>query len=192
MPRALLIGDSISNGYTSTVRLLLAGKANLHRIPASVGTVDLLAHLDAWLGTGRWDVIHFNCGLHDFPFTDRTRTRHRVPADAYAANLEAIVRKLQSTGAVLIWASTTPVPEGDPVGRRNEDALEYNRIAERIMVKHGIDVDDLYAFVAGRAGLQRPANVHFTREGSEVLGRQVAASVRSALEEVARRSRRAR
>ena len=33
LPRVLLIGDSISIGYTMTVRQELAGKANVHRIP---------------------------------------------------------------------------------------------------------------------------------------------------------------
>ena len=33
LPRILLIGDSISIGYTPATRKLLAGKANVHRIP---------------------------------------------------------------------------------------------------------------------------------------------------------------
>ena len=180
LPRVLLIGDSISNGYTSTVRRLLKGKANVHRIPESVGTRDLLSHLDQWLGAQHWDVIHFNCGLHDFAFSEGART-HRVPAPAYAENLRTIVRRLKSTGAVLIWASTTPVPEGDRAGRRNEDALEYNRIAASIMDETGVKINDLYSLVAAHGGgLQRPANVHFTREGSEYLGKHVAAKVENA------------
>ncbi len=34
LPRVLLIGDSISIGYTLQVRELLKGKANVHRIPS--------------------------------------------------------------------------------------------------------------------------------------------------------------
>ena len=37
LPRVLLIGDSISIGYTLEVRKLLAGKANLHRIAENGG-----------------------------------------------------------------------------------------------------------------------------------------------------------
>ena len=66
LPRVLLIGDSISIGYTIPTRELLAGKANLHRIPANGGpTINGLKSLDAWLGNAKWDVIHFNWGLHD-------------------------------------------------------------------------------------------------------------------------------
>jgi len=58
LPRVLLIGDSISIGYTVPVREMLKGKANVHRIPANGGpTTNGLAHIDEWLGEGRWDLI---------------------------------------------------------------------------------------------------------------------------------------
>ena len=37
LPRVLLIGDSVSRGYTQAVRRALAGKANVHRAPANCG-----------------------------------------------------------------------------------------------------------------------------------------------------------
>src|SRR5438270_12669603 len=71
LPRVLLIGDSISIGYTEPVRALLAGKANVHRIPTNgAHTGNGLQNLDAWLGTSRWAVIHFNFGLHDLRYMD--------------------------------------------------------------------------------------------------------------------------
>ena len=61
LPRVLLIGDSISIGYTLPTRALLAGKANVHRILTNGGpTPNGLEHLTEWLGSGKWDVIHFN------------------------------------------------------------------------------------------------------------------------------------
>ena len=63
LPRVLLIGDSISIGYTLATREFLKGKANLHRIPTNGGpTTKGLASIEAWLGKGKWDVIHFNWG----------------------------------------------------------------------------------------------------------------------------------
>src|SRR5436305_496918 len=60
LPRVLLIGDSISIGYTVPTRKLLQGKANVHRIPENGGpTSNGLAKLDKWLGDGKWEVIHF-------------------------------------------------------------------------------------------------------------------------------------
>src|SRR5438093_8938340 len=69
LPRVLLIGDSISIGYTVPVRELLKGKANVHRpLTNCEATVRGLRDLDKWLGSGKWDVIHFNWGLHDLKY----------------------------------------------------------------------------------------------------------------------------
>ncbi len=69
LPRILVIGDSISIGYTLPTRALLKGKANLHRIPTNGGpTTKGLAEIDKWLGKSKWDLIHFNWGLHDLKY----------------------------------------------------------------------------------------------------------------------------
>ena len=66
LPRVLLIGDSVSIGYTLKVREKLKGKANVHRIPQNGGATEVgLANMKKWLRDEKWDVIHFNFGLHD-------------------------------------------------------------------------------------------------------------------------------
>ena len=66
LPRVLLIGDSVSRGYTQAVRTILAGKANVHRAPANCGPAEKgMKNIEVWLGDGRWDLIHFNFGIHD-------------------------------------------------------------------------------------------------------------------------------
>src|SRR5436190_1240007 len=109
LPRVLIIGDSISIGYTVTVRKELAGTANVHRIPENgADTANGLKKLDDWLGDSHWDLIHFNWGLHDLKVTpDGGR---QVPLEIYEKNLEALAARLNKTGARLIWATTTPVP----------------------------------------------------------------------------------
>ncbi|MGC9320467.1 MAG: SGNH/GDSL hydrolase family protein, partial [Armatimonadota bacterium] len=101
----------------------------------------------------------------------------------YEGNLEELVVRLKQTGAELIWATTTPVP--DPVDgpfRRPEDVLHYNSVARAIMREHSIMVDDLYEFALPQLDkIQRPRDVHFTEKGYEVLARQVAAAIREAL-----------
>jgi hypothetical protein len=75
LPRVLLIGDSVSRGYTQAVRTALAGKANVHRAPANCGpTASGIKNIEVWLGDGKWDVIHFNFGIHDrnTPLADYT------------------------------------------------------------------------------------------------------------------------
>src|SRR5207247_1734668 len=82
LPRVLLIGDSISMGYTQPVRELLKGKANVHRIGENGGpTTNGLKNLTQSLGEGKWDVIHFNWGLHDIKI-DKSG-KHQVPIEEY-------------------------------------------------------------------------------------------------------------
>lgn len=172
LPRVLLIGDSISRGYTLAVRRALAGKANVHRAPANCGsTAAGLKKLPVWLGEGKWDIIHFNFGIHD-----------RMSGEAvYAANLEQIVGELEKTGAKLIWARTTPPASGDNKEKFTPEQCErVNRIADAIMRKHGIPLDDLHAVVSPRlAELQNKNDVHFNSAGYSILGNQVAAEIQS-------------
>jgi acyl-CoA thioesterase-1 len=182
LPRVLLIGDSISMGYTLPTRQLLGGKANLHRIGANGGpTTRGLASIDKWLGKGEWDVIHFNWGIHDLRHMD-DGSRQVEPED-YEKNLRKLVARLKQTGATLIWASTTPIPKGklNP-DRTFGDETEYNKIAERVMRENKIPINDLHSYVLPRfEELQRPQDLHYKPEGSEFLAKRVAAEIEKAL-----------
>ncbi len=173
LPRVLLIGDSVSGGYTLSARKALAGKANLHKAPENCGpTANGLKKLEVWLGDGKWDVIHFNFGIHD---------RATPPAD-YEQRLEQIIARLQKTGARLIWASTTPIPDDLAKKQTSASIVERNAIAARLMRKHGIATDDLFTFITPHlATAQNPNDVHFTGPGYEMLGKQVAASIEAEL-----------
>ena len=173
LPRVLLIGDSVSRGYTQPTRAALAGVANVHRAPANCGpTAAGLKHLEVWLGDGKWDVVHFNFGIHD----------RATPPKDYAARLEQIAERLQKTGAKVIWATTTPIPD-DPAQKQTAASIvERNAVALEIMRRRGIAIDDLFAAVSPRlAELQNPRDVHFKAAGYDFLGAQVAAALRAAL-----------
>ena len=192
LPRVLLIGDSISIGYTLPVRELLKGEANLHRPPTNCGpTIRGLEQIDRWLGEGKWDVIHFNWGLHDLKYMgangqnlaqpDDEGSHQQVPPEEYEQNLRKLVARLKETGATLIWCATTPVPKG-AAGRVVGDSAKYNAIAAKVMQENGVATDDLYSFVLPRqTEIMRPANVHFTPEGSKQLAEEVVKSIRAAL-----------
>ncbi|NNC90783.1 MAG: SGNH/GDSL hydrolase family protein [Akkermansiaceae bacterium] len=192
LPRVLLIGDSISIGYTVPTREALKGKANVHRPATNCGpTTTGLAQIDKWLGDGKWDVIHFNWGLHDLKYMGPNNenladpkspdSHQQVPPAEYEKNLRALVARLKETGAKLIWRNTTPVPEG-AAGRVVGDSAKYNDIAAKIMKENGIAIHDLYGYVKERQDkIMLPANVHFTREGSGELGKEVARVIGEAL-----------
>jgi hypothetical protein len=182
LPRVLLIGDSISIGYTGPVRELLKDKANVHRIPQNGGPTKLgMEKIDAWLGKGKWDVIHFNWGIHDLKYMPDEK-RQVEPGD-YEKNLRALVAKMKATGARLIWATTTPIPSGELVPpRRFGEVAEYNAIAEKVMKENGVAIDDLNAAVTPQiTKLQNPKDVHYNAAGYKFLAEEVARSIEAAL-----------
>jgi acyl-CoA thioesterase-1 len=182
LPRVLLIGDSISMGYTLPVRKLLEGKANVHRIPQNGGpTKDGIVNIDKWLGTGKWAVIHFNHGIHDVKVMPDGK--NQVEPAAYEANLRTIVAKLKATGARLIFALTTPIPDNLRSGeRRFSSEVAYNAIASEVMQDNGVAINDLYGCVKPRfAEFQIPKDLHYKPEGSEFLAARVAEVIMAAL-----------
>lgn len=201
LPKVLILGDSISMAYTPHVRDALSGVArvyrpmrgNWRRAENCEGTTKGVVELERWLTAqgGDWDVIHFNFGLHDLKAVDpQTRKNSRKPSDprqadlaTYRENLEAIVAALEKTGAELVFATTTPVPEGGVAPHRDpEDVRRYNDAAREVMAAHGVAVNDLFAFAAARLSeIQRPVNVHFKPEGQKALGQQVAQVIRDRL-----------
>ena len=192
LPRVLLIGDSISIGYTVGVRELLLGKANVHRPLTNCGpTTKGVKELDKWLGDKPWDVIHFNFGLHDLKYLGPRGqnladpkgegSHQQVPLADYEKHLKTMVARLEKTGARLIWRSTTPVPPGAR-GRVVGDSAKYNKVAAKIMKERKIAIDDMYSFCMPRLKeIMRPANVHFTPAGSKALAKQAVTAITAAL-----------
>lgn len=193
LPNVLILGDSISIGYTVPVRKGLEGVANVVRPKANCGDTRAgIANIETWLGDTKWDVIHFNWGLHDLCYRnpeskergnrDKVKGVQSVPIPDYEKNLEQLVRRLEKTGAKLIWASTTLVPEGE-VGRFVGDEIKYNTAAQRIMKKHGVTINDLHATTAAFSAdlFTGKGDVHFTHQGSDRLAAQVVAQVKEAL-----------
>ena len=193
LPQVLIIGDSISIGYTPHVKEMLEGKAVVTHHRGNAGpTIRGLVHIDEWLGDTEWDVIHFNWGLWDIYGWEYVK-EDRSPA-MYEKRLEILVQRLKKTGAKLIWGTTTPVcPEAEVTMRRrfSSDVIipvslerQYLDAAIRVMKKHDIQINDLYAVMLPELKKYAVAanNVHFTRDGSKKLGRQVADTIAEAIE----------
>lgn len=171
LPRVLIIGDSISRGYTLAVRHQLQGKFNVHRAPANCGSsVTGLKQLNVWLGAGKWDIIIWNFGIHD---------RSTEPV-VYRHNLETLLQRLQHTGAKVIWVRTTPAPAGkNSEGFTEAQCQQLNRVADEVMNTGQVPEVDLYSLLKPRlAELQLPNNVHFRETGYQVMGEKVAEAVR--------------
>ena len=191
LPKVLLIGDSISGGYSKTVKSLLEGRAAVKGpISNAETTINGVARLDDWLGDTKWDLIHFNWGLWDM-YGWKYAKEDRSPA-MYEKRLESLVERLKKTGAKLIWATTTPAcREAETTMLKQfktevkispETEQEYQQAALRVMKKHGVQVNDLYALIKPQQEkVQGADNVHFSGAGYGLLGKQVADTIAASL-----------
>lgn len=201
-PVVLVLGDSISIGYTPFLQKQLADVANVVRPMTNqtkpencAGTLNGVTKVTTWIErAGKPDVITFNFGLHDLKreTIGEKRTGSNDPADppqsdpeTYRRNLLEIVTILEASGAKLFFVTTTPVPPGRLNPHRDiGDPLLYNAIARQVVEPRGIEVIDLYGPVMENASWQRAANVHFTDGGSEGLATIISRRVRGALSDL--------
>jgi len=184
LPLVVLIGDSIRMGYQDHVASQLAGRVEIW-VPEENGgdSRNVLAHLDQWVLERQPDLVHVNCGLHDLKRAFGAESE--VPLDEYESNVRQILQRLQREldGAV-VWATTTPVDENWHHQNKGFDRLEadvetYNAAARAVAENLSVPIDDLFAVVEreGKARLLTQDGVHFTEEGSQLLGRVVAECV---------------
>ena len=181
LPLVVLIGDSIRMGYQDHVISQLAGRAEIW-VPKENGgdSRNVLAHLDQWVFSRQPDLVHVNCGLHDLKRAFGAASS--VPVDEYGRNVRQILQRLQrELDGVVVWATTTPVDETWHHQNKGFDRLEadveaYNAAARAVAEDLGVPIDDLFAVVEreGKARLLTQDGVHFTEEGSQLLGRAVA------------------
>ena len=160
LPKVLIIGDSISGGYSKSLIDQMDGKAEVVKLGAvatyrinkeafwhSRGTAKALdfgsakacvADIERFgehLERTKYDVIHFNFGLNDI-FRGRNGAWHN-PVDQYAKDLETIVTLLKKNGARIIWSNITPIPANCPHNPEGDDII-YNAAAAKVMKKHTI------------------------------------------------------
>src|SRR5680860_1314492 len=110
-PKVLIIGDSISIGYTPYVKKHFSGEAIVQHNPGNAQhTGTGLQKIDEWLGDEKWDIIQFNWGLWDLCYRDpdskvqgnRDKVNGEITYDieAYMSNIDSIVSMLQSLSLI--------------------------------------------------------------------------------------------
>ena len=190
LPNVLVIGDSISLGYTPPLSTELKGTANVFHIPDNANdTAWILKNLDTWLaavGQAHYKVILFNSGLHDLERLVNNRLNAAgpivIPLAEYKANLEKIIVQLEPHADTLVWVNTTVVPEGAS-GRHPEDVRPYNDAAAAIMIAHHIRIIDLYSLSSEDRSIYgaNPTNVHYKAEGYKRFADKIVAAISPSL-----------
>jgi len=171
LPRILLIGDSICNGYQPFVRKELAGIAYTSFYATSKCVTDrsYLKELTFVLEEYDYAVIHFNNGLHSL---DMDREQWET-----ALRQALKVLKEKGKGAKLVFATSTPLKKAD----MTEKARELNAIAVRVMKEKGIPVNDLFALMDPQDRAMWRDTFHYNQEGCKMQAKQVGDTIRGQL-----------
>ncbi len=183
--KILIIGDSISIGYTPFVKDALKDKAIVIHNPGNAQhTGTGLLKLEEWLGDEKWDIIQFNWGLWDLCYRhpdaktygnrDKVKGTITFSLKDYESNLQKLVKQLKKHDAKLIFVTTSYVPEGE-AGRINGDELNYNRVALKVMKENGIQVNDIHRISKQIHKNHKSAagDVHYTKEGYKLLSEKI-------------------
>ncbi len=177
MRSVFVIGDSISIHYGPYLKEKMHGKYNYARkgVPslnifddANAGDSSMvLDYLEMQFALGtKYDVVLFNCGLHDVRL-DRETLQRNIDEELYRENLTKIVNLLLKMANRVVWLSTTPIVDkihnkrAFGFYRLEEDITKYNKIASDIMHKNGIASIDLFNFAAQLKGDLYLDHVHF-------------------------------
>jgi hypothetical protein len=180
LPRVLLIGDSITRDYFPEVERNLAGRAYVGRLSSSAFISDpaLLQQIELVLTQYRFDVIHFNNGMHGWQNSEKEYEQ------AFPKLLKTI-RKF-APNAKLIWANTTPLKVSPTLSTNDQTQASDERIVARnaIVLKFAqaqrIPVDDLNTLMHGHPELHSD-NVHFNDKGIALQAAQVTTQIEKLL-----------
>lgn len=188
-PRVLIIGDSISLGYTPFV---MTPYANVeHNGPCFIqpyqhyrddtnaeGSEHQANCIKQWLANGPYAVVHFNAGIWDVDTC--TPLLNRSLSD-YLMDLQKELDAIRESGATPIFATTTPIaPNGICV--ENSKVIEYNAAAIEMMQSQGVQIDDLYSTTLPYNDTDHvPGGIHWTDAAYQIMAQQVSASINEAV-----------
>lgn len=180
LPRALLVGDSITRAYYPAVQKLLAAKANCARYATSkfLSNPDFLAELGILLKRYPFAVIHINNGLHGWDYTEAEYTQGLITLLA--------TLKRDAPHATVIWCMTTPVRQGKQLTQmdaKNQRVIKRNQIAATIMGREKISINNLYKTMKDHPEYHARDGVHYNHKGKTLQAKYVADIVGTALTE---------
>jgi len=138
LPRVFLVGDSICNGYQEEVRRLSEGKFNVSYWISSycVTSPEYLRLLAFHLDAAKYDVIHFNNGLHSL-LTD-------TASWAKALKEALTLIRAKQPQAKIVWVTSTPLKDAQKTAK----AKKLNEAAVPVVESFGdIATNDLFAFL---------------------------------------------
>jgi len=195
LPKVLIVGDSISLGYTSVLRSALQGKFSVTHACGEIsggrcnnGRSDIILNkMKNYYAHGDVDVTTFNIGIHDMSVAPKAANSdlpcsakpRMVPPTEYSQNLDTIFDFLAKHSRLVIWIDTTTLPARMCAA---ESLDQYNKIAEEIARKH-----NFYVLHVDSTGHDK-VGIHFTSQGYNNLGTQISRCILTAWAKASNRS----
>lgn len=179
--KVLLIGDSMLSGYGEIVKSGLKDVAvvDFWKTGLYEAHPDLFPLLDKVSSSRKYDLIHFNIGLHGWP-------EGRVDDSKYMELMSEYVDilKRNNPDAILVWSMTTPVlsknsTELDP--EINPIIVKRNKMARKVMKRNGVHIIDLYAIMLPNCGYTRGDGFHWKEEGQKIQADAILQKLRKLL-----------
>lgn len=170
----LIIGDSISVGYTITIRTQLTNYDVVHNPCNAMETTWTRSQINKWLDSrAQFEAITWNNGMWDI--ADWVQTTDYD----YVSNLHYIAKKIKAKTSRPLFILTTQVLPGTP-HRVDANVFHKNQLAAQVMAQEGIPVLDLYSVSQGIPLYHvDPHDVHYTPAGYQILGNAVLSALDS-------------
>ena len=173
--KILVIGDSISVGYTFALKGYLPQYSIYHNYCNAAHTRNGLEKIGRWLAVqSHWDMVVFNFGIWD------ANLYYKISVAEYAANLKAIAKKIKGKADHVVFFTTTDIPLNSPSPLYHAE-YSYNDAAMKVMRELGIKVYDLHSVSETIQNLHlnpdKQNDVHYLPEGYQVLAGFVSKSI---------------
>jgi hypothetical protein len=172
-PTILIIGDSVSKGYTPFVQFLFPDYQVIHNVENAQHSRKGKTFIKEWADHAEhWDICMINHGLHD------VRPRNGISLYESGENIRFELRVLKEKCDRVIWNRTTFIPaNADPEKYPPGKIYEYTHVSDNVSAQEGVERCDLYwrslkirAYAAGAAAQN---NVHYTPKGSYALALKI-------------------
>ena len=186
--KVLCIGDSIRSHYQKEVAGQLGEEYEVMGPDVNCRFSSyVLNSLRFWLEEFQdVDVIHWNAGLWDTAILYHEDGCF-TSLENYVMYMKKILRELKKTGAVIIFATTTPVsddkkyfPGPMPPAHDNADIIRYNEAVLDAFKGEDVIINDLFGMIYGaQERYLKEDKIHPNEEGIRVLGKTVADAIRA-------------
>lgn len=172
LPRVLLIGDSITNGYQEIVREALRGKYYVDYIATSytLNSGLFFKLIVNYINNNKYDVIHLNQGLHGFSMSKKT----------YKEKLKKLIGKIPSSSKIILAESTIVKKPGNRIidkkwGKKLE---ERNSSINELVKEMNLSINHLYEVSKNIPNdLRNEDGVHYLYGGYQILAKEVVSAI---------------